>query len=198
MCSETILLFLTQRWLKIVSERLLRRLALLLSRAISNTATCFGLLGIRADFLSFGSSIWLHFIINELVLKIINDLIFILLYDIHGWENVQSIVDASLHIFEIYFLAESFIKLKDLVSDLGSSSIWLFSHSSKNRSGEKNQLFIFLFFSSSDLSFSINVFRGLFLGLSLIIWTCWLGCETMIDMRLVKVAVSSMLFLNGS
>lgn len=168
-----------------------------MSRAISDPATCFGLLGIRADFLSFGSSIWLDFIINELVLKIINDLIFILLYDIHGWENVQSIVDASLYIFEIYFLAESFIKLKDLVSDLGSSSIWLFPHSSKNRSREKNQLFIFLFFTSSVLCLSINDSRGLFLSLSLIIWTCWLGGETMIAKRLVKVAISSMLFLNG-
>ena len=42
---------------------------------------------------------------NMLIVTVVNDIVLVLVDDIHGGEHVQRVVHTSLHIFEVDFLS---------------------------------------------------------------------------------------------
>ena len=89
------------------------------------------------------SGSWLDIIINKLVILIIINLIFVFLYYFHCIKNIQSIINTSLNIFKIDFIAKLFIQFLYLIRDHSPSRQLLFSDTSQHRSTQKHKLFIF-------------------------------------------------------
>ena len=85
----------------------------------------------------------LHIIINKLIILVIINLIFVFLYYFHCIKNIQSIINTSLNIFKIDFIAKLFIKFLYLIRNHSSSRQFLFPDTNQHRSTQKHKFFIF-------------------------------------------------------
>ena len=96
-----------------------------------------------------------------LVFVIVDDVVLVLADDVHGAQDIQRIVNSSLHIFEIdllahlqfyssyllqknAYLAKLFVHLQDFICDLRTSNHRSFAHLLKHGLRQKHKLLILL------------------------------------------------------
>lgn len=61
----------------------------------------------------------------------------VLPYNVHRIKDVQCVINSSLNIFKVDFVRELLIKLKDLISNLGSSCHWPLSNFLEDRAAQE-------------------------------------------------------------
>jgi len=128
-----------------VQFRLQRGIVLLLRRIGGSAATILRHLCVLLQLLALGGSIREDLVVNELIVFVVCNLVLCFLDNVHCGQNIEGIVYPTLHILEVDLLAESFVKLKDLVSDLSAGSVRVGSYSGENRSAEEHKFLVFHF-----------------------------------------------------
>ena len=93
------------------------------------------------------SQLWprsrLNIIINKLVIFVVINLIFVFLYYFHCIKNIQSIINTSLNILKIDFIAKLFIQFLYLIRNHSPRRQLLLPDTNQHRSAQKHKLFIF-------------------------------------------------------
>jgi hypothetical protein len=90
------------------------------------------------------SSIGVDGVVNEFVVLSVDDVVLVLADYVHGWEHVQCIVNSSLHVFKVHFVAELLVQFQDFVSDVSACCVGTLTHALEDRSAQKHQLLVFL------------------------------------------------------
>lgn len=78
---------------------------------------------------------------------VVDDVVLVFADDVHGGEDIESVIDAPLDILEIDFLAniaELLVHLEDLVGDLSASDHGSLSHFLQHGARQEHKLLVFL------------------------------------------------------
>lgn len=89
-----------------------------------------------------GSGVGLDVVVNEGVILVIENVVFVLENDLHGRKNVESVIYAPLHILELDTVAQLFIQLENLVRYFGSRGHRIFANTFQNGSAQENKLLV--------------------------------------------------------
>lgn len=97
-------------------------------------------------------------VVQERIIVVVENVVFVLMDDVHGTEDVQCIIHAALDIFEVdalSFLTEFSVHFKNFISDLGTGHHGAFFHLSKHWATEKHQFLVFFVLNSYGLLLSL-------------------------------------------